>query len=254
MTELEIMKRAQMYLDSLSKGIDPLTGQYVSRDDIVNNARIQKCFIYVCDILQKVIDNGGDTALQKHKKPQDDKAFFSLTADEIDALLPTVEPLSASRLASVINELTDPAKMRKLTATAIVSWLVEAGLVTEIQEPDGKKRKVPTEAGEEIGIKEKEFFSAVGKRRYITYDKNAQQFIFDNLPSIAEVCEREAMQKAEIKRQQTENKGKPWSRDEDDKLRVLFECGMSLKDTAAELRRTKTSIKARLAHLGLREP
>ena len=37
MTELEIMKRAQMYIDSLANGIDPLTGHSVKDDDIIKN-------------------------------------------------------------------------------------------------------------------------------------------------------------------------------------------------------------------------
>ena len=56
MTELEIMKRAQIYIESLAKGIDPLSGQPVREDDIINNVRISRCLFYVSDVLKKNIE------------------------------------------------------------------------------------------------------------------------------------------------------------------------------------------------------
>ena len=59
MTELEIMQRAKMYLDKLAQGIDPISGDEVPEDSVLNNVRLARCFFYVSGILQQVIDNGG---------------------------------------------------------------------------------------------------------------------------------------------------------------------------------------------------
>ena len=40
MTDLEIMQHAKGYLDKLAQGIDPLTGQEVPENDVINNVRI----------------------------------------------------------------------------------------------------------------------------------------------------------------------------------------------------------------------
>ena len=145
MTELEIMKRAQMYIESLAKGIDPLSGQPVKEDDIINNVRISRCLFYVSDVLKKNIENGG-TAV-KHTNVSGQKEFFSLTAEQIDALTPNEQRLSAARITSYINTFIDTDRMQKLTATSLVAWLMEAGFLCEMTDEPGKQRQEPTEQG-----------------------------------------------------------------------------------------------------------
>ena len=47
------------------------------------------------------------------------------------------------------------------------------------------------------------------------------------------------------------NAGKPWSAEEDAKLRTYYEAGMSKKELCAEFGRSSGSISSRLARLGL---
>ena len=47
------------------------------------------------------------------------------------------------------------------------------------------------------------------------------------------------------------NAGKPWSAEDDAKLKYCFESGMSKKELCAEFKRTSNSISSRLALLGL---
>ena len=39
MTELETIQRAKIYIDNLANGINPLNGQHLPEEDIVNNVR-----------------------------------------------------------------------------------------------------------------------------------------------------------------------------------------------------------------------
>lgn len=59
MTELETMQRAKMYLDKLAQGIEPISGQEIPNDSVLNNVRLARCFFYVSGILDQVIANGG---------------------------------------------------------------------------------------------------------------------------------------------------------------------------------------------------
>ena len=58
MTDLEIMQRAKMYMDNLAQGIDPISGQEVPNDSVLNNVRLARCFFYVSGVLDQVIANG----------------------------------------------------------------------------------------------------------------------------------------------------------------------------------------------------
>ena len=128
------------------------------------------------------------------------------------------------------------------------------GLLCETVSQSGSKRKIPTDDGKMLGMREAVFHDAVrGDVKYVTYNKNAQQFIFDNLEAITEVCKMESEQKALVKQQQIENKGKPWSQEDDDSLSRMYQSGSSLKDIAAYFKRTRSAIKARLVKLGLLE-
>lgn len=53
------------------------------------------------------------------------------------------------------------------------------------------------------------------------------------------------------KRSLPKNAGKPWSADEDAKLRSCLESGMSKKELCAKFERTSGSISSRLVRLGL---
>lgn len=181
MTELEIMMRAKMYIESLANGVDPLTGQNVDPDDIVNNVRISRCLFYVSGILQKVIDNGG--AVQRKAS---DKTEFSLTDEQKRSLTPETYAQSSSKITAAINSMIDDRVMKKLKVTTLNKWLVNAGLLTEVTGPTGKTRKVPTPDGEMMGLQETSFSDQKGTHSYVVYDRSAQQFIFDNIDAIIE--------------------------------------------------------------------
>ena len=48
-----------------------------------------------------------------------------------------------------------------------------------------------------------------------------------------------------------ENAGRPWSAEDDSKLKACFEAGMSKQELCAEFQRSKGSISSRLVRLGL---
>lgn len=194
MTELEIMMRAKMYIESLANGIDPLTGQEVRADDIVNNVRISRCLFYVSGVLQKVIDNGG--AVQRKSSGRSGKADFFLTDEQKQSLAPESYAQSSSKITAAINSKIDDSVMKKLKVTTLNKWLVSAGLLMEITEPSGRTRKAPTPDGEMIGLSETVFTDNKGTHSYVIYDRNAQQFIFDNIDAIIEFARLEAIEKA----------------------------------------------------------
>ena len=55
----------KLFGNSLANGYDPLSGNLVRDDDVVNQVRISRCLFYVSGVLQKVIDNGGEIQRKK---------------------------------------------------------------------------------------------------------------------------------------------------------------------------------------------
>ena len=53
------------------------------------------------------------------------------------------------------------------------------------------------------------------------------------------------------KKELPQNAGKPWSVEDDERLKLCFESGMTKKELCTEFKRTSGSIASRLARLGL---
>lgn len=195
MNDLEVMMRAKQYMESLANGIDPLSGQPVRDDDIVNNVRISRSLFYVAGVLQKVIDNGGEVQREKLKKR--DRADFALTDEQALALRPEQDKLFISKVVGIINAQIDEYRMKKLQTSTVNNWLMEKGLLTEVI-INGKSHKNPTPEGENMGITLHSYMTANGILvKNCVYSPEAQQFIFDNIDAIAEFASRKPDEETE---------------------------------------------------------
>lgn len=197
MTDLEIMRRAKMYIDSLANGIDPISRKPANDGDIINNVRVSRCLYYVSGVLQKVIENGGK--VQKDKKKKTEKSEFFLTHEQIVSLEPNVSELSITKVASMINACVDEDNMKKLKVTTITRWLVSIGLLTETVDESGRSIKLPTDDGQMLGLSVRVFCDADRESKYVVYSPDAQQFIFDNIETIADTALEESNEKAKLK-------------------------------------------------------
>lgn len=176
MTELEIMQRAKMYLDKLAQGIDPISGQEIPNDSVLNNVRLARCFFYVSGILDQVIANGGRVI-------SGEKNFY-ITQEEISRLQPSQEALRITQFADRITDgVHDPARKR-LKATTITNWLIEKGFLEKRVDEAGKSKRLPTAAGEQLGLSVREMQGKTGPFQAVYYGTNAQRFILDHLMDI----------------------------------------------------------------------
>lgn len=181
MTELETMKRAKSYIDMLANGIDPLTGEAISDDSVINNVRISRCLFYVSDVLKRAIDNGGEFG----KKQVRQQCPFSVTPEQVQEIFISDEPVTISVFAKRINEVI-AEDVKPLSAVTVTTWLCENGYLAE-EISGGKKRRISTSKGVSIGIETVDSVSRDG----IPYKKNiytdqAQRFILENLDSITD--------------------------------------------------------------------
>ena len=240
MTELEIMQHAKDYLDKLAKGIDPLTGREVPEGEIINNVRISRCLFYVSDVLRQVIENGGVIGAPAKRG---ELAPYTLPFEARSRYAFGDWPLRVSQIAQRLNELVDLSTMQKLKTTSITKFLLQSGLLFEEEGPSGKKSKCPTEAGWKLGISPQQRTGLNGDYTAVVYDRQAQQFILDNLDAIIAINATP----------RHENQGKPWEPEEDAYLQQAVQTGVEVKDMSAELKRTRAAIRARLEKLGLTE-
>ncbi len=182
MNNTDLVIRAKSYIDKMANGINPITDKAVPDDDFINNVRISRCLFYVSDILNQVIDNGGIVGA----KTKTNKVPFSLTREQIAKYEFGSRPETVSGIVEKLNALIDTDYMTKLKISSVTQYLVDNGYL-QIFTINDKNKKKPTQKGNDIGIFTSTAHTIRGDFDIVTYDKCAQQFILDNIDSIAEL-------------------------------------------------------------------
>jgi len=178
MTDLEIMQRAKMYMDKLAQGIDPISGNEVPEDSILNQVRLARCFFYVSGVLQQAIDNGGNVG----SKPK--KNDFVITPQLLGRIAPSDHALRISEFTEMLAAAAEDKNVKKPGTTAFTDWLLEKGFMEKHMNAEGKQQRVPTAAGQQIGIYTQTRQGQYGEYLAVCYSPEAQRFLIDHLEEI----------------------------------------------------------------------
>lgn len=190
MTEAELLLHAKSYIDQLAQGINPLTGKPVPEGELINNVRISRCFFYVSGVLGKVAEYGGLEAIPaKRHSTNASLPPFRISQDVLRRFDYSDESLLVSHIANRVNALVDTSAMKKLSGAAILKWLERIGMLEEVLTDAGKKSRRPTPQGNAMGISVEMRQGYSGPYQAVTYNRQAQQFIIDNMDAILERTE-----------------------------------------------------------------
>ena len=225
-------------MEKLANGINPLNDAPIPEYEVVNNVRLSRCFFYVANVLGQVIDER--SAPTKIKSVP--RTAFNPSAVQTEKVELSDTPIPVSELAKRISAGTDATDMRRLSFNAITKWLVTIGALEEYAVGEGKTAKRPTEHGRALGIFTEERTGQEGPYHAVLYSRSAQQFVLDNLGALQGFVPPSK-----------ENKGQPWSIQEDERLAELYGSGFSVGEIAVRLKRSSNGIRSRLKKLGIVE-
>lgn len=179
MTEIEKIAYAKSFIDKLAIGIDPTDGTLIPDGEVALNPRLSKCFLYVAEILSKIIKN--PSALTEMYKTNE----WIVTPDVLARIECSALRVGISTFAKRINDAL--RSTRKFTATEINNWLLHEGYLTRIATSNNKMTKRPTQKGVNLGITTDEVMKENGRAKYyVRCNVNAQRFIRDHLSEIIE--------------------------------------------------------------------
>ena len=245
MTELEKIAYAKSFIDKLANGINPVDNSTVPDGDVINNVRLSRCFFYVSDILRHVIENGGIAPAPQPRGNKSKKQPYYLSPEQAEMFEYSDIPITATEILNRIISVGPQEGTKKLPKRNLTKWLLCLDLIEEI-EINNTKIKRPTNSGKEIGISLEERQGKYGNYYVILYNRDAQQFIIDNIEAMLAFDNETYRSKLHL-----DNQGKPWDREQDERLLALFNEGHSLKDIAVTLQRGEKAIRSRLRHNGI---
>lgn len=193
MEKLQVIQRAKSYMDMLSNGIDPISGELVKNDSTFQQERLQKCFSFVSEILDEIIKTNGIVTLPATEfshgyEAVKKKSVFSLNQQQRNSIRVTNNPIIPSAFIKNINSVVDSDNMEKLSLTTINKWLLKQGYLTESKVPTviNKNVKTVTPLSTQIGVIEQTVVDPkTGEAKtQLLFSRQAQEFILDNIESI----------------------------------------------------------------------
>lgn len=175
MTELDKIIRAKAYIDKLANGVDPFSDMEQKKDSVLQNTRLSRCFFFVSEILERVIENGGVVSAAG------EKVKFFITDEQKNNILITEESVGVNEIAKRINAVINSSSMQGATGVKINNWLAGQGYLRYETSGD-KKIRITDVKGEEAGIHTVDVTAPDGR----TYKKNIfgkvmQQNIIDKI-------------------------------------------------------------------------
>lgn len=180
LNENEKLLKAKSYLDKLANGINPITNELASENDTINNIHISRCLFYVSDVLRNLIENNNNT-----QKKKNSKIPFSVTPQQLADYVFDDNPITVTEITKKLNSLIDTEEMKGIKTTSITNWLIKINMLEYFADENSKNHKIPTENGIQLGITTQERLGMYGSYKVVLYDSNVQQFILDNIDTIA---------------------------------------------------------------------
>lgn len=193
MERIELVERAKMYLQLLSNGVHPVTGQSVPQDSAFVDPKVKRCFAFITEVLDEYVAlKAKGEQLEKDKEKNTivvaKKQVFSITQEQCNCIKLSKEPISVMAFMKNINEVIDAETTEKLSSTRINKWLTNRGLVTteKVQTVTNKTVYKPSDVAVRIGITEEAFVDKKSGevKTQIKLEERAQLFIIENLEDI----------------------------------------------------------------------
>ena len=237
MTDTERKKFAEQYLLKLSEGINPLNNTKLPLCDIVCNPHIANCLKFSAGIIADAVK-----AEEKERLKLFKKADFQISEKKLRELSFSKVPLSVTEFTRNINQLIDTDRMKKFSYSCITGYLIANGFMEIISLPDNKTRKLPTNAGRELGIFTAERMGKTGPYTAVLYNENAQRFIIDNFDAVLAYGR-------ELKKEKAEETKFRWTDEDDLALQKMMRSGEATSKIAEFLNCSEKEIHSRIKFL-----
>lgn len=175
------LETAIVYLQRIADGNNPVNNMPADEESVLNDPNVIRCMYFVKEVLEEVKRNNGVIGKKSKRPPKEE-----FPIKEVAATFAYQEDKTITSFLAQVNDLIDTEKFQKLGCNIIIQWLLNKEYIEEKSfEEFGKKYKVPTEQGKELGMYTEKRMGKTGTRYIVTiYGKKAQEYIISNLEQI----------------------------------------------------------------------
>jgi hypothetical protein len=179
-SELEKMEKAKAVLMKIAKGVDPLTGEQIKEDSFLNNPKIIRCFYFVTEILDNVIN----AAYSKSSK----STCFIITPEQKSRVTFPEGKIGVNEFSRYVNMCIDLNVSKRLTGVEINRRLKKMGVLSEKVNPaTGKMRTITNDSSINYGFETlKKSFNGVEYDMVVMNDEG-KKYLLDNIEDIMSI-------------------------------------------------------------------
>lgn len=170
----ERMELAGEYLERLTEGVFPMSGEIAEMESDLNNPEIVRSLYLILDVYKNLVK---ECTTRKKEIP---KRMFPVECLENYSYK---RDMSIALLVNQLKELSGIPNVKGLSIKQISDWLKEQDYLQDIvNEVTGEKITQVTDAGKDKGIYTEHRKSRFGQEyEVIMYSETAQNFIVENL-------------------------------------------------------------------------
>lgn len=178
-TTYEVQRTNLVFEDSDVKAALQCLSALANSEVPAKEANLKKSLELAIAVLEGFLANEGFNT----KRPRPDRPF-AISEAQRNRIQVSDRPVGVTTLAARISKVL-PYDMQRVGYTYISNWLTEIGALAFEEVPDAGRRRFPTEAGEELGLKTSTGTEANGnKYKKTVFTRKAQEFVIDNLEAI----------------------------------------------------------------------
>jgi len=176
-SEFEKMAKAKLVLEKMARGIDPLTGEVISEENFLCDPRISRCFVFVAEVLENVINGVYSERVSKLEQ-------FLITPEQKSQVNFTAGKIGLTEFTKCINACLNLNLSKKLTNVELSKRLKKMEILGENIGEKGKARTVTNENSAAYGFEMiKRSFEGKEYQMLVMNDQG-KQYLLEHLEEI----------------------------------------------------------------------
>lgn len=177
----EEQRKICLQLRMLAEGRHPLTGEELPLTGAFADAAVLRTLTQASHCLRDLLEQ--ETPAPARRPKRERRGKFCITSYQLSGILPLPEAAGITAFVSAIEEQMGK-DCGRLSPTAVTKGLEEQGFLLTQTKEDGKKRKVPTREGMDLGIYMEERHGYQGEYEAVLYTPKAQLYILKHLAEL----------------------------------------------------------------------
>jgi hypothetical protein len=174
--DLEKMEKAKTVMETLIKGINPLTGAKVEKASFVHDGQVVRFLGYGVEVLHNLICN----QYSRRNKVEE----FVITPEEKQQIKLPEGKIGVNEFSRCVNLCIDPLKSKMLTGVELNRKLKKMKLLGEESTAEGKTRTILNANSEKYGFESEHRTFRGSEYEMIVINDIGKQYLIDNLESI----------------------------------------------------------------------